>query len=109
MFEYLMPGLILADIHLADNSSGVEAVNEILAQFGAIPVIVGGRGERDLQLDLGRGLVAHADPARAGGGVHRRRGLHVEVRDAGRERGRVHLSVADQRRRPSADEPQTWR
>ena len=33
------PDLILADIHLADNSSGVEAVNEILAQFGAIPVI----------------------------------------------------------------------
>jgi CheY-like chemotaxis protein/DNA-directed RNA polymerase specialized sigma24 family protein len=33
------PDLILADIQLADNSSGVEAVNEILAQFGAIPVI----------------------------------------------------------------------
>ena len=34
-----MPGLVLADIQLADNSSGVEAVNEILAQFGNIPVI----------------------------------------------------------------------
>ncbi|MFN4193097.1 MAG: response regulator [Tabrizicola sp.] len=33
------PDLILADIHLADNSSGIEAVNEILAQFGDIPVI----------------------------------------------------------------------
>ncbi|MDQ2067815.1 response regulator [Xinfangfangia sp. CPCC 101601] len=33
------PDLILADIQLADNSSGVEAVNEILAQFGALPVI----------------------------------------------------------------------
>ena len=33
------PDLILADIQLADNSSGVEAVNDILAQFGAIPVI----------------------------------------------------------------------
>ncbi len=33
------PDLILADIHLADNSSGVVAVNEILAQFGAIPVV----------------------------------------------------------------------
>lgn len=33
------PDLILADIQLADNSSGVEAVNDILAQFGEIPVI----------------------------------------------------------------------
>ncbi len=33
------PDLILADIQLADNSSGVEAVNDILAQFGDIPVI----------------------------------------------------------------------
>ncbi|MCU0826845.1 MAG: response regulator [Tabrizicola sp.] len=33
------PDLILADIQLADNSSGVEAVNEILVQFGDIPVI----------------------------------------------------------------------
>jgi len=33
------PDLILADIQLADNSSGIEAVNEILAQFDAIPVI----------------------------------------------------------------------
>jgi len=33
------PDLILADIQLADNSSGIEAVNDILAQFGAIPVI----------------------------------------------------------------------
>ena len=33
------PDLILADIQLADNSSGVEAVNDILAQFGNIPVI----------------------------------------------------------------------
>lgn len=33
------PDLILADIQLADNSSGIEAVNEILGQFGQIPVI----------------------------------------------------------------------
>jgi CheY-like chemotaxis protein/DNA-directed RNA polymerase specialized sigma24 family protein len=33
------PDLILADIQLADNSSGIAAVNEILAQFGDIPVI----------------------------------------------------------------------
>jgi DNA-directed RNA polymerase specialized sigma24 family protein len=32
------PGLILADIQLADGSSGVEAVNEILASF-SVPVI----------------------------------------------------------------------
>ena len=32
------PGLILADIQLADGSSGIEAVNEILASFD-IPVI----------------------------------------------------------------------
>ncbi len=33
------PDLILADIQLADKSSGIEAVNEILAQFPEIPVI----------------------------------------------------------------------
>ena len=33
------PDLILADIQLADNSSGVDAVNDILAQFAEIPVI----------------------------------------------------------------------
>ena len=33
------PDLILADIQLADNSSGIDAVNEILAQFPHIPVI----------------------------------------------------------------------
>ncbi len=33
------PDLILADIQLADRSSGVEAVNDILAQFADIPVI----------------------------------------------------------------------
>lgn len=33
------PDLILADIQLADKSSGIEAVNEILLQFPAIPVI----------------------------------------------------------------------
>lgn len=33
------PDLILADIQLADNSSGVDAVNDILGQFGDIPVI----------------------------------------------------------------------
>lgn len=33
------PDLILSDIQLADGSSGVEAVNEILAEAGNIPVI----------------------------------------------------------------------
>lgn len=33
------PDLILADIQLADNSSGIDAVNEILGQFGDLPVI----------------------------------------------------------------------
>lgn len=33
------PDLILADIQLADNSSGIDAVSDILRQFGAIPVI----------------------------------------------------------------------
>ena len=32
------PGLILADVHLADGSSGIDAVNEILASFD-VPVI----------------------------------------------------------------------
>jgi DNA-directed RNA polymerase specialized sigma24 family protein/CheY-like chemotaxis protein len=32
------PGLVLADIHLADGSSGLEAVNEILASFD-VPVV----------------------------------------------------------------------
>lgn len=33
------PDLILADIRLADNSSGIDAVNDLLAQFGEMPVI----------------------------------------------------------------------
>jgi DNA-directed RNA polymerase specialized sigma24 family protein/CheY-like chemotaxis protein len=33
-----VPGLILADIHLADNSSGLDAVNELLRMF-EVPVI----------------------------------------------------------------------
>ncbi|RYH03905.1 response regulator [Salipiger sp. IMCC34102] len=33
------PDLILADIQLADNSSGIDAVNELLGAFGDIPVI----------------------------------------------------------------------
>ncbi len=33
------PDLILADIQLADNSSGIDAVNDLLGQFGDIPVI----------------------------------------------------------------------
>ena len=33
------PDLILADIQLADNSSGIDAVNDILGQFGNLPVI----------------------------------------------------------------------
>jgi DNA-directed RNA polymerase specialized sigma24 family protein len=33
------PDLILADIQLADNSSGIDAVNDLLASIGDIPVI----------------------------------------------------------------------
>jgi CheY-like chemotaxis protein len=33
------PDLILADIQLADKSSGIDAVNDLLAQFGEFPVI----------------------------------------------------------------------
>lgn len=33
------PDLILADVELADQSSGIDAVNEILSQFDALPVI----------------------------------------------------------------------
>jgi DNA-binding LytR/AlgR family response regulator len=31
--------MILADIQLADNSSGIDAVNELLSEFGDMPVI----------------------------------------------------------------------
>ncbi|MBC9246266.1 response regulator [Paracoccus sp. 11-3] len=37
--EKQRPDLILADIQLADGSSGVEAVNELLAKLGDLPVI----------------------------------------------------------------------
>lgn len=33
------PDLILADIQLADNSSGIDAVNELLARLGEVPVV----------------------------------------------------------------------
>lgn len=33
------PDLILADIQLADNSSGIDAVNDLLSHYGDIPVI----------------------------------------------------------------------
>lgn len=33
------PDLILADIQLADNSSGIEAVEELLSELGTVPVI----------------------------------------------------------------------
>jgi len=33
------PDLILADIQLADNSSGIDAVNDILLQFADVPVV----------------------------------------------------------------------
>nr|WP_110553684.1 response regulator [Pseudaestuariivita atlantica] len=33
------PDLILSDIHLADNSSGIDAVNDILGDLGDMPVI----------------------------------------------------------------------
>ncbi|MDM7255587.1 MAG: response regulator [Paracoccus sp. (in: a-proteobacteria)] len=37
--QKVRPDLILADIQLADGSSGVDAVNELLAEMGDIPVI----------------------------------------------------------------------
>lgn len=33
------PDLVLADIQLADNSSGIDAVNDILAQFPDLPIV----------------------------------------------------------------------
>jgi CheY-like chemotaxis protein len=33
------PDLILADIQLADNSSGIEAVTQLLQEIGDVPVI----------------------------------------------------------------------
>jgi CheY-like chemotaxis protein len=33
------PDLILADIQLADNSSGIDAVQDLLGHFGELPVI----------------------------------------------------------------------
>ncbi|MCA8884495.1 MAG: response regulator [Rhodobacteraceae bacterium] len=33
------PDLVLADIHLADDSSGIDAVNELMGHFGTLPVI----------------------------------------------------------------------
>ncbi len=33
------PDLILADIQLADNSSGIDAVNDLLAELGEVPVV----------------------------------------------------------------------
>ena len=33
------PDLILADIQLADNSSGIDAVNDLLKAIGDVPVI----------------------------------------------------------------------
>ncbi len=40
------PGLVLADIHLADDSSGIDAVKDILAQFDAPVVFVTAFPER---------------------------------------------------------------
>ena len=37
--EAAPPDLILADIQLADNSSGIDAVNELLARLGEVPVV----------------------------------------------------------------------
>lgn len=39
LVEKSRPDLILADIQLADGSSGIDAVNEILAKIGDVPVI----------------------------------------------------------------------
>jgi CheY-like chemotaxis protein len=38
LFKKSKPGLVLADIHLADGSSGLDAVNEILKDF-TVPVV----------------------------------------------------------------------
>lgn len=39
LFQEERPDLILSDIHLADGSSGIDAVNRIIADAGDIPVI----------------------------------------------------------------------
>ena len=39
MGKYERPDLILADIQLADNSSGIDAVNDLMGELGTIPVI----------------------------------------------------------------------
>lgn len=39
MGKAMRPDLVLADIHLADDSSGIDAVNELMAHFGELPVI----------------------------------------------------------------------
>jgi CheY-like chemotaxis protein len=38
MVESARPGLVLADVHLADGSSGLEAVEEILGSY-SVPVV----------------------------------------------------------------------
>ena len=46
------PGLVLADIQLADDSSGIDAVKDILAEFN-VPVIVEVILERVTNISMG--------------------------------------------------------
>ena len=39
LFQTSQPKMVLADIQLADGSSGIDAVNELLRELGDIPVI----------------------------------------------------------------------
>jgi DNA-binding LytR/AlgR family response regulator len=48
------PGLILADIQLADGSSGLDAVNELLRVFEVPVVFITAYPERFLTGDVGR-------------------------------------------------------
>ena len=78
------PDLILADIQLADNSSGIDAVNDILAR--------GGRGADRLHHRLPR---AAADRRTARAGLPHRQALHGRADPLGGEPGDVLLLDRD--------------
>ena len=46
-----LPGLVLADIQLADGSSGIDAVNDLLKQFSAPVIFITAYPERLLTGD----------------------------------------------------------
>ena len=85
------PGLVLADIQLADDSSGIDAVKDILAEF-SVPVIF---------ITAFPGAAADRDPARADLPDHQA----VPALDGeGRDRPGPVLRRGDRSRRPDAAE-----